>query len=239
MRNMELQEALTAAQAAINSLTQHLHDSEKRREAQVADVVRQRDEVMEINAQLFGHRNAKQKIQYLLKVKEEKEDLKREKTRLESIVRQLAGNAATAAALLNAKTLVAAGPAVDQSPSFVKADSTIVNSSVIDAWTDHGNDSTMISLAPTEGAPATPGPCVLDETTPKKAAKTPQTPAMLSRPQPPGFVSHTTALLPQRPPGEREREGGGGRERKREKRVREKREKVCVRERLLLGTLHP
>jgi hypothetical protein len=47
---------------------------------------------MEINAQLCGHRNAKQKIQYLLKVKDEKEDLKKEKTRLESIVKSLAAN---------------------------------------------------------------------------------------------------------------------------------------------------
>lgn len=137
-KSNDLQQALTTAQQTIASLTQQLNDSEKRREMHVADVTRQRDEVMEINAQLCGHRNAKQKIQYLLKVKEEKEELKRDKSRLESIVKNLGGSSVA----VNALHLL--------TPS--KPDS---NDS-----SEAPNDTTMLSLAPTEGSPATPGPCI-------------------------------------------------------------------------------
>jgi myosin heavy subunit len=140
-RNQELQHALNTAQQTIASLTQQLNDSEKRRESQVADVIRQRDEVMEINAQLCGHRNAKQKIQYLLKVKEEKEELKKDKSRLESIVKNLAGSSSAASNLLHLFT-----------PS--KSDDSHNSGAP--------NDSTMLSLAPTEDTPVTPGPCIVE-----------------------------------------------------------------------------
>lgn len=199
-RNHELQQTLTTAQQTIASLTQQLNDSEKRREMQVADVIRQRDEVMEINAQLCGHRNAKQKIQYLLKVKEEKEELKRDKSRLESIVKNLAGYGSASAA---ANVLQLLTPSkLDGSDSSVAP-----------------NDSTMLSLAPTEGAPATPGPCITDTSnvqtpenakessadmakggaktsTSKVASHPPRMSAKLTQPRSPRLLTRSRRLLP-------------------------------------------
>jgi len=181
-RNTELQQALAAAQQSVVSLSNQLQDSEKRRELQAADLVRQRDEVMEINAQLCGHRNAKQKIQYLLKVKEEKEELKKDKTRLEAIVKNLAGSPAAAASLLSARTICDANDYSMQYPHD----------------SNHANDSTNLSLAPTEGAPATPGPYILDiseaQTPAKNAAgRSSNGPVTLVAPVPASTTTAATA----------------------------------------------
>ncbi|EKX31337.1 hypothetical protein GUITHDRAFT_122466 [Guillardia theta CCMP2712] len=88
-RNEELQAALVKSEERGRELAEKLSASEAQRRAEVEEANKARDEVAEINAQLCGHRNAKQKIQYLLKVKEERERLKQDCLRLEGVVARL------------------------------------------------------------------------------------------------------------------------------------------------------
>ena len=151
--NEELARSRAEALERVSALAQQLQDEKARGGAQLADMTRQRDEVLEINAQLCGHRNAKQKIQYLLKVKAEKEEAKKESLRLAAIVKKLGGTAA----------LLHSQPAVDMHAIDVAVGQTEETRDTAMA------DSTMasvLSAAATESdeAPATPGPCVLDTT---------------------------------------------------------------------------